>query len=74
MMTFKAGDHVQYVAFSKAGDTGFVQAVFPRSHIVGGVRARVRVKWNGSGHVGTVDDRVLVKLKVRPPGDPKKDT
>ena len=57
--TFKVGQRVVYDAFGRVGGSGEVVSVSaPRKVAIGGVRARVRVKWD-SGHTGTVDDRVL---------------
>lgn len=56
---FKIGDRVRREAFGVRGSTGCVIAVFKRRFVIGGVHARVRVRWD-SGVVGTVDDRGLV--------------
>lgn len=59
---FKTGDRVQWSAFGVVGDKGVVQSVIPkRHHAIGGARAAVTVKWD-NGHVGTVEDRVLVHI------------
>lgn len=58
------GDRVQYKAFGKVGDTGTVVRVMPVKAVrTGGVRARVRVRWDATKCESVVDDQVLVLVK-----------
>lgn len=63
---FKHGDRVQWSAFGVAGDKGTVEKVVPKKRLrVGGAGAVVVVKWD-KGHVGAVEDRVLVHIEEKP--------
>jgi hypothetical protein len=62
--TIKVGDKVRWEFLGRIGDTGTVLRVTPRKHAGGGVLASVRVRWDSSGYVGLVDDRVLVVVST----------